>query len=170
MLSTIYCLYFHPLASYPGPFLARCTRIWYVYHLVRGQLPFAVEQVHKKYGHTVRLAPDELAFIDSEAWKPIYGYKHGAGGEMPKDPQMYHNTSAGKLSIFAAPSPRHGELRRLLSHGFSEKALRAQESIIQSYLDLFIARLRSLSEKGGPIDIVTWYNVRVPLITAAQGG
>ena len=158
-LSIFYCLYIHPLASFPGPFLARCTRLWYVYHLARGKLPFAVEKVHEKYGPSVRLAPDELSFIDPDAWKNIYGYKHGTGGEMPKDPQMYLNTSAGELSIFAAPASRHGNLRRLLSHGFSEKALRSQEPIIQYYLDLFIRRLRDLGAKGEQVDIVTWYNV-----------
>lgn len=169
-LSIFYCLYLHPLSSYPGPFLARCTRLWYVYHLVKGQLPFAVEQAHKKYGRTVRLGPDELSFLDPDAWKAIYGYKHGTGGEMPKDPQMYLNTSAGALSIFAAPSKRHGELRRLLSHGFSEKALRSQETIIQYYLDLLVARLRKLSEKGEPIDIVTWYNVNTYPYTLGPSG
>lgn len=80
---------------------------------------------------------------------------------MPKDPGMYGNTSAGALSIFSAPSPRHGELRRLLSHGFSEKALRSQEPSIQHYLDHFIRRLRDLGAKGEVVDIVEWYNVCV---------
>lgn len=72
---------------------------------------------------------------------------------------MYGNLSAGELSIIFAPAHRHGQLRRLLSHGFSEKALRFQEPIIQGYLDLFIRRLRDLSAKGNDVDIVTWYNV-----------
>lgn len=161
VLSIFYSLWFHPLASFPGPLLARCTRIWYVYHLLKGRLPFAVQKVHEKYGPAVRLAPDELSFVGGDAWKSIYGYKHGTAGEMPKDPQMYLNTSAGGLSIFGAPSERHGTLRRLLSHGFSEKALRSQEPIIQHYLDLFIRRLRDLGAKGKKVDIVTWYNVSI---------
>lgn len=54
----------------------------------------------------------------------------------------------GHVSIFGAPLERHGTLRRLLSHGFSEKALRCQEPIIQHYLDLFIRRLRDLRREG----------------------
>lgn len=159
-VTIIYCLYFHPLAAYPGPLLARSTRLWYVYYLIKGRLPFAVGDLHNEYGPTVRVAPDELSFIGEDAFKAIYGYKHGTGGEMPKDPQMYGNTTAGALSIFSAPSHRHGQLRRLLSHGFSEKALRFQEPIIQRYLDLFIRRLRDLGARGEDVDIVTWYNVR----------
>lgn len=121
-----------------------------------------MKKSHDRYGSTVRLAPDELSFTGDDAWKEIYGFKHGTGGEMPKDPQMYLNTSGGAKSIFAAPTDRHGTLRRLLSYGFSEKALRAQEPIVQQYLDLLIRRLRDLGEKGEMIDIVTWYNVSAP--------
>ena len=165
-LAIIQCLYFHPLAAYPGPLLARSTRLWYTYHLVKGRLPFAVKEAHDRYGPTVRVAPDELSYIGEDSFKAIYGYKHGTGGEMPKDPQMYGNTTAGNLSIFSAPSQRHGQLRRLLSHGFSEKALRFQEPIIQGYLDLFIRRLRDLGAKRDEVDIVTWYSVinLVPLL------
>ncbi|KAL6231961.1 hypothetical protein BDW75DRAFT_247543 [Aspergillus navahoensis] len=158
LVRAIYNLYFHPLASIPGPILARCSRIWYVYHLLRGQLPFAVYRAHQKYGPALRIAPDELAFVGNDTWKDIYGFSHGSGGEMPKDPLFYLNTAAGELSIIAAPSSRHGELRRLMSHGFSERALRAQEPIIQHYLDYFILRLRGLAEKGAEANLVDWYN------------
>jgi hypothetical protein len=55
---------------------------------------------------------------------------------------------------------RHGPLRRLVSHGFSERALREQEPLIQSYCDLLMKRLYEHS-KGGTemVDMVQWYNV-----------
>jgi len=120
-------------------------------------LPFSVYRAHLKYGDVVRIAPDELAYNDHRAWKDIYGHRSGKG-EIPKDPNFYLNTAAGHLSIIAAPSERHGTLRRLLSHGFSEKALRDQEPILQYYVDLFIRRLRDNGATDGPIDIVKWYN------------
>ncbi|EXJ90170.1 hypothetical protein A1O3_03239 [Capronia epimyces CBS 606.96] len=153
----VYNLYFHPLAAYPGPLLARCSRLWYTNALVRGNLPFVVHQAHEKYGEIVRIAPDELAYIDARAWKDIYGPRPGRH-EIPKDPNFYLNTSVGDVSIIGADSVRHGKLRRLLSHGFSERALQDQVPIIQDYVDLFIARLRVLSKKPEPVDIVTWYN------------
>lgn len=85
----LYNLYFHSLSSYPGPFLARATRLWYINFLLRGELPFAVHAMHLKYGPVVRISPNELAYIDSEAWKDIYGHRAGKG-EIPKDPQFYH--------------------------------------------------------------------------------
>jgi cytochrome P450 len=68
----------------------------------------------------------------------------------------------GELSIIGAKAERHGKLRRLLSHGFSERALQDQVPIVQKYIDLFIARLRVLSRKAEPVDMVQWYNVRTP--------
>jgi hypothetical protein len=48
--------------------------------------------MHLKYGPVVRIAPDELAYIDSEAWKDIYGQRPGKE-EVPKDPPFYDNAS-----------------------------------------------------------------------------
>ncbi|TVY14779.1 Cytochrome P450 monooxygenase aclL [Lachnellula arida] len=153
----VYNLYFHPLSTYPGPFWARSSRLWYCYTLIRGTLPFSVYHMHLEYGDIVRIAPDELAYNDPRAWKDIYGHRSGKA-EIPKDPNFYLNTAAGHLSIIAAPSERHGTLRRLLSHGFSEKALRDQEPTLQYYADLFIRRLRDQSVTDERIDIVKWYN------------
>ena len=57
-------------------------------------------------------------------------------------------------------------MRAVLNHGFTEKALRAQEDLIQSYIDLLIGRLRekaiAAKETGDPVaatvDICQWYN------------
>lgn len=153
----IYNLYFHPLSAYPGPFWARSGYLWYTNTLVRGTIPFSIYELHVKYGDVVRVAPDELAYNDFRAWKDIYGIRAGKS-EIPKDPNFYENTAAGKLSIIAAPHERHGFIRRLLSHGFSEKSLRDQEPIIQHYVDYLIRRLRDQSAVEARTDMVEWYN------------
>lgn len=47
--------------------------------------------------------------------------------------------------------------RRLLSHAFSEKALREQEGIIQSYVKVLADQLSSKSTSG-PLNLVDWFN------------
>ena len=159
VIIAVYNLYFHPLASYPGPLLARASRLWYIKSLLQGTIHSDVRDLHARFGDVVRIAPDELAYAHLDAWKDIYGHRVGKK-EIPKDPLFYHNTASGPLSVLAAPGARHGELRRLLSHGFSERALRDQEPVILSYLDLLIANLRTSSERGTkPVDMVTWFNV-----------
>jgi cytochrome P450 len=51
----------------------------------------------------------------------------------------------------------HSRYRRLLSHAFSDKALREQEPLIKQYVDLFISRLHE-NAKNGPQDMLSWYN------------
>ena len=114
--------------------------------------------MHDKYGDVIRIGPDELSFNDPAAWNDIYGYRTGKG-EFMKDPTFYNVTSSGKLSIIGSDTKRHGELRRLMAHGYSDRALRDQLPIIKSYGDLFFSRIREISKSGEPVDLVKWFNV-----------
>lgn len=60
----------------------------------------------------------------------------------------------------AANGDYHRRLRRLLSHAFSEKALRAQEPALQHYVDLLIRQLHHHADQAGGsvVDIVQWFN------------
>lgn len=81
-------------------------------------IPFEVVELHKKYGDVVRIAPDQLDYTDSRAWRQIMGYRPDAGGEMGKAPTFYK--SPGRPSSMSnAPKEEHGILRRELGKGFS---------------------------------------------------
>jgi len=45
----------------------------YDIHLFRGDLPYAVCELHEKYGPIVRISPNELSYITEDAWNDIYG-------------------------------------------------------------------------------------------------
>jgi hypothetical protein len=77
----IYNLYFHPIASFPGPFFRRISRIPWTLALLRGTAVFDAADLHNKYGPVVRLAPNELAFRDPRAWRDVMG---GGTSEIPK--------------------------------------------------------------------------------------
>lgn len=47
-----YRLYFHPLAKYPGPLLARLTDWWITIHAARGDLATTLLDEHRKHGET----------------------------------------------------------------------------------------------------------------------
>lgn len=55
---TIYNLYFHPLAKYPGPCLARISPVYSIWGLFRGRWPFDVHQLHLKHGPILRTMPN----------------------------------------------------------------------------------------------------------------
>lgn len=68
----------------------------------------------------------------------------------------------GIHSILSANDADHARYRRLLSHAFSERALREQEYLPIAYIDLLIRRLRETvaSSKNGSaiVDMVQWFN------------
>jgi cytochrome P450 len=67
--------------------------------------------------------------------------------------------------ILTADRDTHTRQRRLLSHAFSEKALREQEGILQAYVDKLLAQL-SFRDSSEPFDIVAWYNFTSTFSTA----
>ncbi|TKA49840.1 hypothetical protein B0A55_12779, partial [Friedmanniomyces simplex] len=62
----------------------------------RGVLQYKLLELHVKYGHAVRVAPNEMSFTSENAWKTIYGQR---SVEMPKDPIFSLLTPTGVQNI-----------------------------------------------------------------------
>ncbi|KAI0887592.1 cytochrome P450 [Annulohypoxylon maeteangense] len=155
----VYRIFLHPLRKFPGPLLWKISPLPRVYHLMIGDLPFKVLELQAKYGKFVRLTPNELACNDPQAWKDIYGHRTGGLQEMPKYKGSYFVQSHLPPSIIEAEREEHNLIRRQLSHGFSEKSLRGQESIIGDYVNLLIQRLHEHGKNGTvPLNMREWFN------------
>lgn len=170
--STIYNIYFHPLSNYPGPKFAAASSFWYARGLSRGTLAFDFLKLHDKYGPVVRVAPDELSYIDPGAFKEIYGHKVRGQPELEKDKKYHSGLANQEPVIINADQHHHREIRRLMSHGFSDSALRGQEPLLQEYLHILRRKLAENGQDGQvPLDMVSWYNVsKVYLTWAAACG
>ena len=131
----------------------------YVYTLARGDLTQRTHELHKYYGPVVRLAPNELSFIDAQAWQEIYNHHQGRIN-FPKNPLWMALSENGIHSILSANDADHARYRRLLAHAFSERALRQQEHLLQSCIDLLISRLHDCasSPDKAVVDMVQWLN------------
>jgi cytochrome P450 len=108
----------------------------------------------------VRIAPNELAFSDAEAWKDIMGHKNNAD-EFAKYRVIYRPGRSALIptDILYSNREEHGALRRQLSHGFSDKSMRAQEPRIAQFVDLLIKRLHQHGHNGKvPMRMDSWYN------------
>ncbi|KAF1967545.1 cytochrome P450 [Bimuria novae-zelandiae CBS 107.79] len=145
----IYNLYFHPLAHIPGPFWARATPIPYIVGIKNGTMVPWIYKIHQKYGEVVRVAPFECSFISAEtAWQDIYS-----------STIWYSVPYSGVFSMLLADDASHARQRTSVSHGFSDRALRDQEPLVQSLIDLLIQWLGEFAEGGNEeIDISKWYN------------
>lgn len=136
----------------------------YAYHMYYGSLNKAVVKAHEKYGEVVRIAPDELSFTTGEtAWQDIYGFRTSKSGKAvySKDYEFYQHPANGVPSILTAYTPaEHGRHRKLLSHAFSDKALRAQEPLLHGYLNLMVQRMHDACSRDGTgkVNMVKLYN------------
>ncbi|KFA52277.1 hypothetical protein S40293_00629 [Stachybotrys chartarum IBT 40293] len=138
VLSAIYSLYFHPLAKFPGPKLAAVSRLPFAISAVRGRTYEWLDDLHQRYGSVVRIAPGELTTISPGAWEDIYLRRP----TMLKDSHSQTPPMNGADSLFTAEGHTHTRMRRTFLNGFSDRALREQVPIIESYSELFIQRLR----------------------------
>ncbi|EMR70067.1 putative cytochrome p450 monooxygenase protein [Eutypa lata UCREL1] len=155
----VYNLFFHPLARYPGPLLMRGTRLGLSYKMMKGTISFDVLDLHKRYGEVVRIAPNELAFSNSVAWKDIMGHRAQGTGEFEKWDGFYRPVKDLPTDIVNASREEHGAIRRTLANGFSDRSMREQQPIIKGYIDLLISRLHDNCKDGAKtLDIAAWYN------------
>ncbi len=128
--------------------------------------------MHDRYGRIVRISPNELSFLDPDAWKDIYGHRTGglAGAAPMEKYPLFYRTKGTTPSILSETRENHAFLRKQMSNGFSDRSMREQEPIIGGYVELLIARLREhgseevySDEKGAhtkprAVDIMKWYN------------
>lgn len=156
----VYNVFFHPLRNFPGPLLNRASKIpWVIMH-VSGNKPHVYQEMHDKYGPVIRAAPDMLNFTDPKAWKDIYGFRTDAKGnheEMPKA-RVFYNATGEPNNIVNSDRFEHAQIRRAISNGFSDKALREQEPTIMRHIEHLIQELREKCEGGKKaVEMEKWY-------------
>ncbi|KAI1878404.1 uncharacterized protein JN550_000586 [Neoarthrinium moseri] len=134
----IYRLYFHPLSKYPGPFLAKVTDAYQLYHAWKGDRHLEFWRQHEIYGRVVRFGPNSVSFNSNTALKDVYGFKSNV-----RKAEFY--------DAFVHPAPNthnsrdkalHARKRRVLSHGFSDGAMKEMERYI-------LANVRTFCEQVG---------------------
>jgi len=159
-----YRIFFHPLSKYPGPVLAKLTSLVWTYHFTKGDIIRWNDELHTKYGETVRSGPNRLSFIGPRAWKDIYGHKHGQYKPNVKNLERF----VGKLTSNVHPMATeptmagHAAQKRQFNHAFSDRALTEQESLIGKYIDQLIQLVRkevAKSPNNKPeVDVAKLYN------------
>ncbi|KAK3382556.1 putative cytochrome P450 [Lasiosphaeria ovina] len=150
-------LFLHPLRRFPGPMAQRASSLpWTVLHLRKTQM-FATQKLHKRYGPVVCIAPGHLSFTDVRVYKDIYA------PETPEAAAFYDPID----DIANAGREEHQRVRRAVSQGFSEAALRQYGPVIDRYVDKLLRQLHERS--GAPLDCAacyTWatFNIAAELV------
>ncbi|KAK3695927.1 hypothetical protein LTR37_018282 [Vermiconidia calcicola] len=139
----VYRVYLHPLASYPGPFLAKVTDLYSTYHAWKGDRHLEFWRSHEKYGNVVRFGPNSISFNTNSALKDIYGFK----GNVRKGDfySAFPATKNAYSTHSAINKVDHARKRRVLSHAFSDTAIKSMENHILAHIRQFCA---NLGERG----------------------
>ncbi|KAK5946777.1 hypothetical protein PMZ80_000920 [Knufia obscura] len=137
--SRVYNAYLGPLSRFPGP-KSRALTVWPLARSTwNGADNTDVPNLHKQYGKVVRIAPNQLSFLgDGKTFKDIYGFRHNQT-EAKKETRFYARPANRAPGLFTADGSTHSRQRKIVSHAFSDKALKEQESMLQ----LWAKKLRS---------------------------
>ncbi|QSS58762.1 benzoate 4-monooxygenase cytochrome P450 [Histoplasma capsulatum] len=160
ILIAIQTLYFHPLSRYNGPTLWAITRLPYLLAFRSGKLAHKVKHFHEVYGDTVRVAPNEVSFINPSCVKDIYNRRPSSEFKsLPKDPIRQPPPQPGQpISILEAGDEDHARIRKSYASLFSSKALAAQEPLVSSYVHKMISQLQLQTGESNTtvVDLQTW--------------
>ncbi|RDX55380.1 cytochrome P450 [Lentinus brumalis] len=70
--TSVYSLYFSPLAAIPGPWYAAISDFWLTTHVARLQQCMTVQALFERYGPVVRVGPNKVAFCDLTTMRSVY--------------------------------------------------------------------------------------------------
>ncbi|SLM41105.1 cytochrome p450 [Lasallia pustulata] len=154
---SVYRLYFHPLASYPGPKLAALT-LWYEFYydcIKGGQYTFEIGRMHKKYGPIIRISPHELHVNDPSFINELY-----AGGNKRRDKYYFYARQFGpSKNIFGTvPHDLHRARRAALSRFFSKASVAKLEPLIVNTVQKLCAQIETYAGTGKPVELSTAFS------------
>lgn len=150
LLLVIYRIAFHPLAKYPGPFLAKITDWYSVYHAWKGDRHLEFWRCHEKYGPVFRFGPNSISINSNTALKTIYGHKSNV--KKSKFYSVFPPTKDTFNTHSSIDKASHARKRRVLSHAFSDGAIKSMEKYILANVRTFCSAIGSnpqtLTEKA----------------------
>ncbi|KAJ6495411.1 high nitrogen upregulated cytochrome P450 monooxygenase 2 [Mycena sanguinolenta] len=143
---------FHPLAQYPGPIIAKVTKLWGLWKAFHGYRHLYHKELHDMYGPYVRIGPNELSVIDVVAVGQILSH----GG---LDKGRHYETgrhSSTRPSILSVIGEAHAAKRRVWNRALTSSAIRDYEPLVAKRAHQLVSCLR---DSGGVVDLVHWFNL-----------
>ncbi|KAJ3539944.1 hypothetical protein NM208_g5277 [Fusarium decemcellulare] len=153
LLSTLYYLLFHPLRKFPGPPLARVSRLWSRIGNFKGRKSERIHEAHLKYGPIVRVGPNELSFADPGAVREIYNSDVFIKEEtFYRAKRIFHEDF---LLSYRDPEA-HKQRRKLLSRGFSQAAMLDFEPHVNTKITAMLDHWAETAAPDQAFDVYSW--------------
>ncbi|GJE89584.1 cytochrome P450 [Phanerochaete sordida] len=142
---------FHPLARYPGPPVAKVSKIWHAYQVFTGKQHLYIQSLHNRYGDVVRIGPNDLSIRDTSCIAP------GLGAQgMPKGPLWDGRFMHAPIPalVGARDHAYHMQRRRPWNRAFNINALKEYEPLIAGRVHQLVDALAK--RQGQVVDIGQW--------------
>ncbi|KAF2117272.1 cytochrome P450 [Lophiotrema nucula] len=162
VLSTVfYRLYLHPLANVPGPRLAAVTRIWLAYQSRKGKNNTFEVELHRRYGHVVRISPNEVMCDTEEAVRKGFhagsDYKKGAWYQVCAAPDSRRKGDDRFDLLTEMDKERYRMQRRTIGPAYSIAGMEKHEELLNGYIDKYAAKMKSFNGKW--LDLSEWMHI-----------
>lgn len=155
---TIYRLFFHPLAQIPGPFLAKITSIWLVFHDRTLKRHILDLELHERYGPIVRIAPDNVMLSSPAASKVIYSPKGDYGKSEFYKPLGPDRHTEDRMSLLTeTDSARYRLIRRVTGPLLTTTAVKKYESLCDPVLLQYVEIMSG--KHGEALDVLKWAHI-----------
>ncbi|KAH7091937.1 cytochrome P450 monooxygenase-like protein [Paraphoma chrysanthemicola] len=153
--SVIYNVYFHPLAKFPGPPVAKTTIYWKAYVECVQQRSFChvLVELHKQYGSVVRVAPNELHFANPQAYHDIYNNKN----RWDKEARLYKSFNEDRSSFGYLTYAEAKNRKDVLNRSFSQAAIEEAESLCIDKTKALCAAFERQSKASKSADLLFAY-------------
>ncbi|EFQ88238.1 hypothetical protein P3342_003493 [Pyrenophora teres f. teres] len=144
--TVIYRLYFHPLAKYPGPILAKISSFPSWWHTRKQHRHLWMLSLQDQYGPEFRYQPNAVCINTPDGQRQIYGHR---GNVRKGDSYVIWRRTVDALNTWNSTSNEiHARKRRVLNYAFSESAIRTAEPFIHTNIDRWIELLGQHKTEG----------------------
>ncbi|KAI9446339.1 high nitrogen upregulated cytochrome P450 monooxygenase 2 [Lactarius indigo] len=146
---------FHPLAKYPGPAIAKTSKLWAAYLGATGDQHRYYKSLHDHYGDVVRIGPNELSIRDSSLIHPILGQ-----GGLPKGPG-WEGLDGPPMLISQRDPILHMHQRKPWNRAFSSTAVKEYETIVAKRIRQLVGCLEAMIQRSDQkasavVDMAEW--------------
>ncbi|KAJ6460899.1 high nitrogen upregulated cytochrome P450 monooxygenase 2 [Mycena sanguinolenta] len=145
---------FHPLAQYPGPAIAKVTKLWSFWKTAQGYKYLWHKELHDKYGPYVRTGPNEISVIDAPAVCQILNF-----GGLEKG--RYYESGRHKdtpPAIVCLSGEAHTAKRRVWNRAMTSACIREYEPLIVKRASQLVSCLHDRTSSS-TVDLVHWLDL-----------
>ncbi|KUI53743.1 Pisatin demethylase [Cytospora mali] len=147
--------YFTPLSDIPGPFLASISRLWHVKHILAGNHNIELISLHKKHGHFVRIAHNEVSVSHPDGIKKIL--------LAPLEKAAWYKAMAIPDYRFQTPQSETDPKRKVarskhFASGYTISNLLHNEGHIDEMISLFLGWMDKFAESREPMNLRMFFS------------